>query len=493
MGALLICGADAQATDYYLDAQKGDDARAGTAPAAAWRTLERANRADLVAGDSLLLAGGQTFAGTLSLDNRSGDARQPIVVKSSGAGRAIIDGGQGDGVSLNGCAWVAVENLSVVGAGRKAGNNGRGIWLNRTRNVEVRDCGVSGFRLAGVELWGDQSTRLTGVNAVDNGGAGISVLSGWGDMPRTRDLEIRDCVVANNAGDPRKLTEHTGSGIIVGGADGVLIDGCTATNNGWDMPGTQGGGPAGIWAWNSDRVTIQNCLSYGNRSNAGDGDGFDFDGAVTNSVMQYNLSYDNDGPGFLLWQYEGAGPWHSNIVRHNVSYNDGRKSFKSSLAISLDKQSEKRAALVANNTFINDLYNVASYTDGPRVEYQNNIFYAGTAVIVGTVFPGARYRNNLYWAKSIVQPWELFADYPKDGVQLKTLDDWIRASGQETEDGQTTARFADPQLTMPTRLEDLPREAAELAAMRYFRPNADAATASLGALSAQEPFVAPRD
>ena len=37
-----------------------------------------------------------------------------------------------------------------------------------------------------------------------------------------------------------------------------------------------------------------------------DGVGFDFDGGVTNSVMQYNYSHDNDAAGFLRAQYAFA-------------------------------------------------------------------------------------------------------------------------------------------------------------------------------------------
>ena len=67
----------------------------------------------------------------------------------------------------------------------------------------------------------------------------------------------------------------------------VLIEYCTATNNGWDMPRT-GNGPVGIWAYESDSVLIQRCIAYRNKTQKGaaDGGGFDFDGGMTNSIIR---------------------------------------------------------------------------------------------------------------------------------------------------------------------------------------------------------------
>ena len=71
----------------------------------------------------------------------------------------------------------------------------------------------------------------------------------------------------------------------------ATIEYCKAAENGWDMP-RKGNGPVGIWcACNADRVVIQHCISHHNKSPGLDGGGFDFDGGVTNSVMQYNYSY----------------------------------------------------------------------------------------------------------------------------------------------------------------------------------------------------------
>ena len=47
---------------------------------------------------------------------------------------------------------------------------------------------------------------------------------------------------------------------------------------------------------------------------------------MTNSVMQYNYSHDNDGAGYGLYQGSTSAPWSNNVVRYNISQNDGRKN-----------------------------------------------------------------------------------------------------------------------------------------------------------------------
>ena len=141
------------------------------------------------------------------------------------------------------------------------------------------------------------------------------------------DIYIGYCRAENNPGDPSNLNNHSGNGIVVSACTKVLIEYCTATNNGWDMP-RKGNGPVGIWAFEADSVVIQHCLSYRNKTSVGgaDGGGFDLDGGVTHSIVQYCLSYENQGAGYCLFQYLYASPWHDNIFRYNISENDGAVS-----------------------------------------------------------------------------------------------------------------------------------------------------------------------
>ncbi len=81
--ACLAQGADGPRT-FHVDDANGDDARAGTAPASAWRTLERANLADLRPGDRVLFRRGGTWRGQLVPRNGAADAA--IVYAAYGEG-----------------------------------------------------------------------------------------------------------------------------------------------------------------------------------------------------------------------------------------------------------------------------------------------------------------------------------------------------------------------------------------------------------------------
>ncbi len=223
-------------TLYYLDSVQGNDAHAGTSPQMAWKTIDRANQLAFAAGDRLLLTGGQTFFGTLSIGQEARATKdQPIVVTSIGQGRATIDGGKASSIRLHGCAFVKVCELSLMGCGRDGGNNASGLEISDTQGIEVDRVDVSGFRLSGVATTGDADTRITRVTAYSNGFAGISSGNGQG-FPRTTNLYVGYCVAHDNPGDPLNKDNHSGNGIVVGHLDDGLVEYCEAFNNGWDMP-----------------------------------------------------------------------------------------------------------------------------------------------------------------------------------------------------------------------------------------------------------------
>lgn len=80
-------------TDYFVDANAGDDAHAGTSPAQAFRTLAHAAGVAYAPGDRLFLARGSLFREQL-MWTRSGTESAPIVIGAYGTGPApIVSGG----------------------------------------------------------------------------------------------------------------------------------------------------------------------------------------------------------------------------------------------------------------------------------------------------------------------------------------------------------------------------------------------------------------
>lgn len=436
---LLLAVSPALARDYFVSTT-GDDAGPGSA-SEPWRTLRKVSETTFQPGDRILLEGGQSFAGPLELgtDDRGTPARN-IVVTSYGAGRAVIDGGNGRAVTIDGCDHVLVQRLKLVGAGRKTGNTADGLYLAHSTGSTIDDIEVRGFRHSGVQISGTQDARITKVYAHQNGYAGIN--SG-GDL--SRNLYIGYCLTENNPGDPTILHNHSGNGIIVSKTEVALVEYCESRYNGWDQVWT-GNGPVGIWTHDADRVTIQYCVSHHNRSTASDGGGFDFDGGVTNSILQYNYSHDNYGSGYLICQYDGAPRFANNIVRFNVSQDDGLFDHNAGIFVWVGGQGME-STLVHNNTIWNTKGSAVAYgiskkyvKNLPEITFYNNIFVSqGPQVFNETEGLGkiGVFRGNLYWAMGE-------RGFRVDG--FKSLDEWAAASGQEKVEGRLAGVFGDPAL-----------------------------------------------
>ncbi len=447
-------------TTYYVNPQNGNDDNPGTSANAAWKTIARVNVMHFMTGDSILFAAGQPIFGHVLVERTLGDLDHPVIISSYGTGRATINGGAGDGIALVDCGFINVRSLNVIGCGRKDGNNGAGIRVSGGRSIELSEVEVSGFRVAGVTVVDSSTTRINKVFAHDNGYAGISVGSNKKDAPHIKSLYIGYCRAENNAGDPKNLANHSGNGIVVTGVDGALIEYCAASKNGWDMP-RQGNGPVGIWGWNCDRLTIQHCISHHNKSPGDDGGGFDLDGAVTNSVVQYNLSYSNDGCGYLLCQYGGAGLWDSNTVRYNFSINDGLKNLHCGIGVA-NGSKQLSGALVYNNTIVNGAYAVNSLGRDTEVTYRNNIFVAGQDVLRGE-FKQSRFANNLYW---LTGKGSFYRDGKADYQSLKS---WAYGTNQEISNGELIGLFRDPLIAMPAASLKLPTDPQDLAKLSFYR------------------------
>jgi hypothetical protein len=217
---------------------------------------------------------------------------------------------------------------------------------------------------------------------------------------------IQDCLAENNAGDPSILDNHSGNGILVGVSDSVVIDRCEATNNGWDMP-RLGNGPVGIWAWQSDHVIIQYCVSYRNKTSPGakDGGGFDLDGGVTNSIIQYCLSYENQGAGYGLFQYPGASDWSDNIIRFCISWNDATTTEGAGSIFIWNGSNEKRQlskCRIYNNIIYNSKTPAVSFENASLHEdfhFRNNIFICDSSYFSG-INTGSKFSGNLFWRKN---------------------------------------------------------------------------------------------
>lgn len=372
-----------------------------------WKNISRINEINLKPGARIYFEGGAIFTGTLILDSLDkGSIEKKIIFDSYGKGNAIINGGDAQAIIINDSEYFILKNLIITGNGRKEGNLTDGILISSSRNFELDSIEVSGFQHSGVHLRDNKNAWVTHISAHDNGFAGIHVASEKGNDPVTygnENIYIGYCKAYNNPGDPTVLNNHSGNGILASSVKGGTIEYCEAFNNGWDMPWT-GNGPVGIWIWDCTDFTIQYCISRNNRTNpvAKDGGGFDFDGGVSHSVIQYCISYDNEGAGYGLFEFGASKAWENNIVRYNISLNDGIIN-EGSLAVWKDASSgTMRNCEIFNNTFVNDTLrgiSISFISNCKGFRFSNNIFvYKDSLIGKGQKIKDEIFTGNKFWS-----------------------------------------------------------------------------------------------
>lgn len=468
LSGLLSASAPALAANYYVD-PAGSDRAAGTAPGAAWKTLARLARQALKPGDRVVLTSGASFTGPLTLGpSSSGTRANPVVITTSGAARATIAATR-DGIAATDNAGYVITNLRVL-ALNPTSNQGIGVHFHSTvaapgryDGVSLRDIEVAGFLNGGVifeadDFHGYQNVSLTNVSAHDDGDIGIKfagryVQANEGDLPYSHaNVRVTNSTTYRNRVNPATGV-NTGSGILLGQVSGGVVEYCTAYANGGRGVNSNGG-PIGIWTYDSTHITIQHNKAWDNRtSNANDGGGFDLDGGVSNSIIQYNYSHGNDGAGYLLTQFATARPFRDNLVRWNVSENDGRNNGYASFLSFADAGTAIETTIFANNTaYMGQAMQPTSgvrFFDGAGtykgVAFRNNILVVqrGVALLEMPVTAGIAFQGNLYWTYGgpITFRW--------GGKTYTSFADWRAATGQERVGGADVGLFADPLLSAP--------------------------------------------
>ena len=446
---------------YYVS-PSGDDANTGLSMATAWRSIARVNAAPLDPGNVVKFQGGAAFPGSL-LITRSGTAPARIVITSyptAAGARAEILAGDGDGNVIEDAEYVRVKSLTITGAGI-ATNRGYGILLNRTlagptplRSIQIDRVETRAFYYTGIAFYGGavpvgySGLRVTNADVHDNGYAGLW-MGGCNGPPGSycfKNVYVGYSAFHDNHGID--IPEQTGNGIFFKDVDGGTIEHCLAYNNG-DLNRNLTGGPVGIWAIFSNRVIIQFNEAWNNNSKKNDGDGFDFDAGVTNSIMQYNYSHDNYCAGFMLWDWHDIMQSNHNIVRYNISENDSKRPICGGLRIGTAGPGRIMNTQIYGNTIYAGRNNNAPALEiaGGRfsgITIRNNIFMAssGSRVMTNRGGVGVVLQGNAYWNSGPLKiVWR--------GIGYGTLAAWRLATGQERLGTVETGFEVDPQLDAP--------------------------------------------
>jgi hypothetical protein len=462
---ILFLSTSSFAASYYVSST-GNDANSGTSIAGAWATINKVNLTVFHPGDALYFEGGQTFQGSIYLnDSDANDPGNIFIISSYGTGRATINAGTSYGFYAYNTQGFSISNLifdgnstttnTAIGFRLYADVSGDKKFSNISiANIEIKNFGAQGVAIGGWNgLTGYQNLVLSNLsvhNVVADGiviyGYTSQTLVGWPN----KNVSVSNCEIYNVPGFANP-SGHQGSGIVVSGVDSGVIQYCVAHDNG--QSNIHCGGPGGIWCWDSNNFTIQFCESYKNHSGSGcDGIGFDLDGGMINSVMQYNYSHNNDGAGYLLGQFENARPWGNNTVRYNISENDGVVN-EGSIGLFKGPGTTMNGASIYNNTIYVSpqagnnsecaLYFKDWSTGINNIAFYNNIFITTGNVPFINIPAGysAFFAGNIYWASG----GNFSIGY--QGKNYSSLPAWRTATGNEVVNGSNTGFTADPLLS----------------------------------------------
>lgn len=459
---LLLCSHSLFATTYYISAS-GNDHHAGTSPYTAWASISKVNGARFTAGDSILFEGGSIFSGSLYFGPETlGTEASPLLISSYGNGRATISSGKARGLLAYNSAGFILSKLIFQGSGRTSNTTpGIDFYMDLPNTslsyLYLDSLEVSGYHGTGILIgsWNGSSgynkVTITNCQVHDNGEAGISTYAEA--ILGHKSFYLAYNKVFNISGIPERTDHHSGSGIVLGGVDGAVIEYCEAYNNGW-LNAWKGGGPVGIWGYRCNNLVIQRNESHHNKTGTTkDGGGFDIDGGCTNCTIQYNYSHDNEGPGYLIAQYPEAPPMKGVLIRYNISENDARKNGYGAIHLwSSGANGGIQDAEIYNNT----VYLTPTANGTPRAifvqsggvrngRFSNNILQTtgGLELVWVDKLTDVRFEGNNYWSSG-------------DGFKVKwgsttytSLQAWRDATSQERLKGLATGLFSDPQLSDP--------------------------------------------
>jgi hypothetical protein len=441
-------------TTYYVSSS-GSDNNSGTTPNLAWQTIAHVNAQTFGPGAKILFQAGQSFSGAIILPS-SGTCGAPIIIGSYGIGSATISSGSSNGLTAEAKGGFIVNNLIFKGSGSTA-NTADGIAIdnNQLENTKLSCVTVSGVNVSGygascILVRGSRGTsgfdNLTITHAIAHDCTGSTMAAGacikvvaiaaYGagiTNPAHTNITISHSQAYNCTGKSGG-NKWTGSGIVISEVGTGLIEYCVAHDNGANNDYANNG-PAGIWTYDSTRITIQFNESYHNLSRTVDGDGFDLDGGVTNSVLQYNYSHDNAGNGYLLDAYNDGKvtTWRNNTARFNISQNDGE-------GIKVVAYSTQAGCYIYNNTIYSNNAFFEIGHNSTNCIVANNIFYSlkpsGYVVSVASA-SSIVLKGNDYWPNG---------QFYWNGKAYSTFAAWQAATGQEKTGGVNVGLVMEPRL-----------------------------------------------
>jgi hypothetical protein len=347
VGCLLALSCAVSAgTQYYADSTTGDDGNPGTSRHKPWRSLEKVNAAVFGPGDRVRFRAGCTWSHQLLITAR-GLNNQPVVFESYGRGlrpRIEVAGAFEDAVIVSNAQHIVLRDFELTNKG--AVGSGTNTPPRRGVHIIADNIGT----LTNILVTDLFIHDVNGTQRIKNNGGIIFATRGERVPSRFDGLRIerniiwrvdRSGIVAQSYHARRNrwfpslhvvirdnwLGDLGGDGITPWATDGCLVE-HNIVQGANERAGTYN---AGIWPWSTDNTVIRLNRASGVKTLL-DGQGFDSDFNSHNTLLEYNLSHDNQG-GFLLICTPGHQKPQENcgnprtVVRYNISRHDEARTF----------------------------------------------------------------------------------------------------------------------------------------------------------------------
>lgn len=353
---VLMAGCGSNHTNYYFDPNTGNDANIGTSPMQPFRSLAKIRSLKINPGDSILLKSGYTFTEKLWFSGK-GVAGKPVVIGKYGGDKLPHlkgDGHYREMLHVYNSEYLVIRDIEISNKSDKPLPLLTGLLVELYNYGTAKEITVDNLYVHDVYgslLKGDgyshkdvgagqamlfQNLASAEKDSVSSNFDGLIVqnckikdcqrngIMMWGNWLRKHWNPNLHVVIRHN-----ELDGVPGDGIVPVGCESSLVEYNVMKNCPPTLPPTEA--CDGIWPWSCDNAVIQYNIVSDHKSKV-DGYGFDSDYNCTNSLFQYNLSYNNEG-GFLLLCNSGGWPADysvgnkGTVVRYNVSINDGIRDF----------------------------------------------------------------------------------------------------------------------------------------------------------------------
>jgi len=474
--------ASREVRDYYFS-NNGDDSADGRTPKTAWKSISKINENVFLPGSTIYLDANSVWNEQIRLRG-NGEERNPITLTKYNTTdpnqRPIINGGgtasSPSGISLNGTIelydvnyWV-VSGIEVTNIDTTAGDGRSGIAvMSRISKLGQGQFNIQDYadaRMQGIVIRDNYVHDVNGLHQA-NGASKISggiIINGYVDVrvEGNKTLRCDNEGIRNNAYGPNNpgtnntglnwsnssypwasnavfrnnwVSSSVGDGIVLSGGNNSLVERNVVTDSGYSYLSDKSGKLVPNWGSNNTTPTYLGSQNYAAawimaskgtifRYNeavdnpyhaSNDGMAWDIDNYCQDNVYEYNYSRNNYG-GWYLQMNAAKG----NIVRYNISVNDGRspdfnKSYNSLVLLAGGSStSEELSGLFYNNIIISPLKNNSSLVFDPaasnlHIYFQNNIFaYTGANSSVGlkgggtsAPFKAGRFTNNIVYPANL--------------------------------------------------------------------------------------------